>query len=267
MVSLKQNLKVLRVAAYNSLLDFFVMFTPRTYLIAWVPRIVSQVAFYILFATFAGGPDFVQFALVGNAVQLLNQTATGWVTASVTWEQRVGTLPLLIASPSSPLLVLSGRNFGMGLHAYLTGLIGVLVVAPLLGLSLTFMKAVLIALLLLLIALSCYGFGLLLGGIALRNRAYRSVLANLVTNLMLSLCGINFAVSALPAWVQPISNVLPLTHGLQAIRGVLGDAPATLIWQQVGLEMLIGVVYAFVAQAVFRNLLARSRKRGTLELY
>ena len=261
------SLRVLSVAARVSLLDFFGMFSPRTYLIAWVPRIVTQVAFYVLFAAFAGGPDFVAFALVGNAVQLMNQTATGWVTASVTWEQRAGTLPLLIASPSSPLLVLSGRNFGMGLHGYLTGLIGVLVVAPLLGLELKVLDGVFVAGVLLLIVLSCYGFGLLLGGLALRNRAYRSVIANLVTTLMLSVCGVNFPVSALPAWVQPISYSLPLTHGLMAIRGILNDASAFYIWQQLGLEALVGVVYLLVAQAVFRDLLRRSRRRGTLELY
>lgn len=267
MTILAQNLQVLRMAARMSLLDFFAMFTVKTYLIAWAPRIVAQVAFYVLFAGFAGGPDFVKFALIGNAVQLMNQTATGWVTASVTWEQRLGTLPLLISSPSSPLLVLSGRNFGMGVHGYLTGLLGVLLVAPLLGLQITVLQGALVALLLLLITFSCYGFGLFLGGMALQNRAYRSVIANTVTMIMLSIAGVNFPVSSLPAWIQPISYSLPMTHGLMAIRGVLDGATPAYIWQQVGLEALIGSIFLLLALLVFNRLLNRGRKLGTLELY
>ena len=261
------HLRVLSEAARVSLLDFFGMFNVRLYLLAWVPRILTQVAFYVLFAAFAGGPEFLAFALVGNAVQLMNQTATSWVTSSVTWEQRAGTLPLLLASPSSPLLVLSGRNFGMALHGYLTGIIGVFAVSPLLGLDISLSHVPAIAALLLLILLSCYGLGLLLGGIALRNRAYRSILSNLVTSLMLSLCGINYPVAALPIWLQPISHALPLTHGLMAIRGVLEGAPAAFVWQMVGLEILIGGAYLLAAQLVFRNMLDRGRRRGTLELH
>jgi ABC-2 type transport system permease protein len=47
----------------------------------------------------------------------------------------------------------------------------------------------------------------------------------------MAFCGVSVPVAFWPGWVQVIANVLPLTHGLAAIRTVLdgGDARSVIL--------------------------------------
>ena len=76
---------------------------------------------------------------------------------------------------------------------------------------------------------------------------------------------VNVPLDALPTWMQEISKVLPLTHGIQAAREVadgstLGDVSG-LVWT----EALIGVAYASVAYALLRLFEFDGRRRASLE--
>lgn len=231
-----------------------------------MPRVATQVIFFTLLANYVGGREFLEFALIGNPVYLLTATAIVFVTASVNWERRAGTLPLIIASPSSVLLVLSGRNFGMGLHGYLTGVVGIFLMGPLLGLRFTLLQIVLVLGILLLITLSSYCVGLLIGSFALRTRGFHNVLSNVLILTVASLCGVNFPLTALPEWARTIGLLLPLTHGLQAIRLVLEGGAANLILRELLLEGVVGLVYLGLGLISFSILLQSSRKHGSFDL-
>src|SRR4029077_12122681 len=80
-----------------------------------------------------------------------------------------------------------------------------------------------LAVILLVTVSSCTAMGMMLGSFGLR---YRDVFffSNLVYFLMLLLCGVNIPLSALPTWMQHISSVMPLTHGIAAARQVANGA-------------------------------------------
>ena len=108
---------------------------------------------------------------------------------------------------------------------------------------------------------------MLIGSIGLRARDVFFG-ANLVYFLMLLLCGVNVAVDDLPGWLQPISNVLPMTHGIEAAREVAAGAPlADVSGLLVGVEAVIGLIYASVAYGLFRLFELEGRRHGTLETY
>jgi ABC-2 type transport system permease protein len=61
------------------------------------------------------------------------------------------------------------------------------------------------------------GFGLMLSSLGLYLRT-SMIIANIFLFIGLLLCGVNFPVSYLPGWVQPMSYVIPMTYGTDAAR-------------------------------------------------
>jgi ABC-2 type transport system permease protein len=262
---MRNTLNILKATMHHSLLDLLARYPPRIYLVSWVPRVLTQVAFFAVLVTFVAGQGRLQYALVGNAAYILAASVINGVTASVTWEKRAGTLALLVASPTNPLLVFTGRNVGMALHGLMNGLVGMYLVAPLLGVPLTIPQALMIFPALLAVGLGSYGLGVFMGSFALYARGYQNVLSNFAMLVMLVLCGVNYPVSALPDPFQWIAQVLPLTHGLAAIHNILAGANFLDTLPLLALEITIGAIYALIAQAIIGNLIYKARHEGTID--
>ena len=79
---------------------------------------------------------------------------------------------------------------------------------------------------------SCTAIGALQGAISLRLRDGLFG-ANLVTMAILLFCGVNIPLRELPGWMQVIGNLLPFTHGLEAVRQAADGA---------GLEQVGGLI-------------------------
>ncbi|MGH8874427.1 MAG: ABC transporter permease, partial [Acidimicrobiia bacterium] len=99
---IRPALSVLRSAAVSALADLGTIYTWQTWTFSWLTRVLAQVTFFALIGRLLGSEDRVHFLLVGNAVAIA-AIASLPVVASTTWERRSGTLPLLVACPSSPL--------------------------------------------------------------------------------------------------------------------------------------------------------------------
>jgi ABC-type polysaccharide/polyol phosphate export permease len=88
---------------------------------------------------------------------------------------------------------------------------------------------------------------------------------NLAYAILIVLCGVNFPVESLPPAVQVVSQALPLTHGLAAVRaifaGSLAEVPRLIL-----VEAALGALYATSGYALFRVAEHRARALGTLEL-
>lgn len=98
--------RVLRFAALSGLQDFGGTYTVKSWVLGLFLRMVAQVAFFASMGKLLGSAAQVEFLLVGNAVMVAASSSLT-VTVATPWERDAGTLPLLVASPSSPLLVLS----------------------------------------------------------------------------------------------------------------------------------------------------------------
>ena len=114
-------------------------------------------------------------------------------------------------------------------------------------------------------AFACTGLGLLAAAIGLRVRE-TATLSNIVLGILIVFCGVNVAVSALPDWMQSVSERLPLTHGIEAARGLAAGQSFGDIAPLVGDEIVIGLVYAAIGFALLLYLERESRHRATLEL-
>ena len=154
--------------------------------------------------------------LVGVILTLTMVLITG---LAMTRERETGTMENLLAMPARPLEVLTGKIIPYILVGYLQ--IGILLVAarflfhvPMLG-----SVPLLLAIALLFIAANL-AMGVTFSTIASNQReAVQMGIFFFLPNILLS--GFAFPFRGMPVWAQNIAEVLPLTHFLRIVRGIL----------------------------------------------
>jgi ABC-2 type transport system permease protein len=264
MNAIQRTLSVLRNALLVALEDFKVNYTWKTWTFGWMVRMFAQAIFFAMIGRLLGSPVRVHYLLVGNAVMIA--AACGLlVVASTTWERRSGTLPLLVAAPGSLLAVFMGRSVEWVPDGFVTSLITIAVVGPLFGLPLPLPRVLWLAPLVLLVTATTYCFGTFLAAWVLRAMEIRNLVSSLASLSMMAICGVNVPLSFYPAWLQAIAQVLPVTHGLQAIRDLLAGASSHAVWTNVGWESAVGLGWLLLAVASFRLLAESGRKDGSIE--
>ncbi len=96
------------------------------------------------------------------------------------------------------------------------------------------------------------GLGFIVSGLA-KNDSTIPPFANLITLPQFLLGGTFFSVEVFPKWLQPISNVLPLTHLNTALRSVAFEGQN--LWDvrtEIGILLLWGIAVYIVAIKVFK---------------
>ncbi len=257
---------VLLSAAHLSLGEFFDRYPPKLYFISWIPRSVFQLAFFGLVAQFLGGPEYLTYVLVGTVAHATYIGALVLMVSFIGTELGTGTIPLLVAAPTSPLLVLIGRNAALLGNALLTGAVTLALASVVLQLDMSPGQLAAAIGVLLLMTVSVYCFGLLVGAVALRIPEYRNTISNLSGITLTFLAGVYVPVEALPDAVRAVSQVLPVTHGLQVLRHVTVGAPVDVA-AALTAEATVAVVLFALAIVSFSFFLRAARARGTLDFH
>jgi ABC-2 type transport system permease protein len=256
--------RVLKYAGLSGFQDYATMFTLKSWLLGWFLRVLAQVTFFALIGELIGSTARLHFILVGNAVMLASMEAMGAVP-STTWERRAGTFPLLIAGPTSPVVVLMGRSVQWLPSGVASATGAFFLLGPLFGLEMPFPRVLLVVPLIVLVALSTYMLGTFLGALVLRAMEARNLVFNISFMTLMAMCGVNVPLEFYPEPILSLAQVLPLTHGLLAIRGVLESAPASEIVLRVGLEAGVGAFWLVMALLAFRRYLEAVRRDGSIE--
>lgn len=243
---------------------FSIEMTPAVLFGSKIPRAVMQALFFVLIAWAAGGIELARFAMIGNLAHAAIFPAVIAISGDVELEKWAGTLPHLIASPANWLPLLMGRSAANYFDSLISLSVAMAVLVPLLGPGITLGSWLLALPVLLLMLVSTSGLGWLLGAISLPTR-WGALIANTAAYLMMIFCGINFPFQALPPLVQTLGRCVPMTNGLLAIREVLAGAPFEKVLPYIGLELLVGGLFAALGWLLFRQRLRVARQTGQLE--
>lgn len=257
---MRRRLAVLGWATRAGAADHSVIFTWKTWLFGWFLRMLAQVLFFTTIGNLIG-PGQARFLLIGNAVLMVTLHGLH-TTASTTWEIENGTLPLLVASPSNPALVLAGRSLFWLPDGLACGLGAIGILSPVGGLHLTAGRVALVLCLLVVIALASYCLGLFLGALVLTAPDLRNVVSNATLTAMMALCGVEFPRADLGPGLDRAGAFLPLTHGLQAVRDVLAGAADSHTALLAAQEAAVGGAWLAAATAVLALRARRSRRDG-----
>lgn len=257
-------LRILRHAAVCGAQDYFSIFTWKSWLGGWYLRVLAQVVFFALIGRLLESEAQVHFLLLGNAVMIAAMEGI-WALNMVRWEQGTGTVALLVASPSSPVTIFAARGIYMVGDGVLSTVGALLVAAPLFGVELPWPRVLLVVPLTLLVGMSAYSLGIFLGGVVLRKRGIHNIIVNVTNTTLMAICGVNVPLAFYPGPIEWLANVLPLTHGLQAIREVVDGDPAATILASAGTQALVICFWLGLALFTFDRLADHGRRDGSLD--
>ncbi|HUG94933.1 MAG TPA: ABC transporter permease [Pleomorphomonadaceae bacterium] len=233
----------------------------------YIPTLLGAPTFQILFfaalGSYATGMDPAYFA-IGNSVQVCSMAGIYGMTMAVANERWFGTLPALMASPANRAALFGGRFIPFIVNGFLVSAYGFALSWILLDVRFDVATLGIIVLAMVVTAFSCSAIGAVQGGLSLRLRDGLFG-ANLLVFLFLLFCGVNIPLAALPEWMQVVSQVLPFTHGLQAVREAIDGASLAQVGGLIATEALIGVAYAVAAFFLFRWLERSAYRNATLD--
>lgn len=262
--SLRANLRLFWLGGLISYRALFNWARPSIY----IPTLIGAPTFQILFFAALGSyatdlePEF--FA-VGNAVQVSAMSGIYGMTMAISNERWFGTLHALLATPASRWAIFGGRFVPFVANGMLVSVYGFTISWLFLGVELDPSTIGVVGLALLVTVFSCSAIGAVQGGLSMRLRDGLFG-ANLLVFLFLLFCGVNVPLEVLPGWMQAVSQVLPFTHGLQAVRAAVSGAGLDQVGGLILVELLIGVAYALLAFGLFSFLERSARRHATLDV-
>lgn len=264
MAAITKNLRLFWQGTLLSYIALFAWLSPVTYMASKILMPLAQMFFFVYLGSYATGGKNSDFYVIGNAIQITAVSGIFGVTMSVGGDRDAGTLPYLFGTPSNRFFIFFGRAF---MHI-IDGAIGVLIALTwgvlLMGLDLSRTNLPALALTIIITTFSTCGLGLLMGCLSLITANVMFV-NNFVYFSLLIFSGANIEVSALPAWMQVVSNVLPLTRGIASARALAAGASLSDVAPMLISEVGIGVMYGLLGYFLFAWFETQAKQKGTLE--
>jgi ABC-2 type transport system permease protein len=238
--------------------------------------ILTTFSFFLLSKMFAGneisqlepyGGDYFSFVLIGIALTDYFTISTNTFANEIRTSQIVGTLESLLITPTSIVTILLS-SYVYKLFSTSFRIIFYLVVGLFLFDMLNHpVDIVALTVAFLLTLLPFFGLGLMSASFIIVFKQGNPI-GGLMTMSSGLLGGVMYPVSVLPDWLTPFSMVLPITHGLEAIRQVLlNGVGISSIYKQL---LILGILSFFsLATGMFSIYygLKIAKKEGSLLHY
>jgi ABC-2 type transport system permease protein len=203
-----------------------------------------------------GGVDFRQFMFPGILAMTILFTSI-FSAVSIVWDREFGFLKEVMVAPVSRTAVALGKVAGGSTIAMFQGVI-VLVLAPVIGVTLTWDQVLILIGLMLMLAAMMTSLGIL---IAARQRSMEGfqVMMQFILMPMFFLSGALFPLRGVPLWMNWLSTVDPMTYGVDPLRqvalreSVSAPALAALRLHPIATDVVImaGLGLLFVVPAVY----------------
>jgi ABC-2 type transport system permease protein len=191
--------------------------------------------------------------------------ATAFTVPQATWDRFDGTYPLIVAAPASLLCPTFGRTLAPFFSGIATSVVAFIIVSALFTIPRPWPE---VLMLLPLFSLTCFGsycLMLFFGAVANYRPSARNLVHNVATMSLMAFCGVNIPVSYWPGWLEAIAQILPLTHGLEAVRGFLAGASTTIVLQDAGLELAVAAGWLTLTMMVMDRMAESGRANGSIE--
>jgi ABC-2 type transport system permease protein len=215
------------------------------------------------FAAYSGSGDYMSFILLGTVLTNFILTVFWGMGYALKTDMDSGVLESNWLTPVSRLLMLVGRTLTSLLTTAITSLVMLIIAGALFGFHPTgnTLAAFLTAIPML---IGLYGFGFAFAGVVLLMRE-ANTLVDVSSFLVQGFSGTNFPVQSLPSWLIPVALALPLTYGLDAVRGWTLQTKTIL---PLNVEIALVIVFMFVmlwfGSWIFYRVERRVRTLGTL---
>jgi ABC-2 type transport system permease protein len=211
--------------------------------------------------------NYLGFVVIGFLATEFQQVGVSGLAQRIRFAQMMGTLEAEVATPAPPWMVLGAPPVYEFAASSLRSAAYLLGAKLLLGLDLSRVNLVSLAISVPLIIAAFSGLGLLAAATTMLVRRMNPV-AMVIGSLSFFLSGVMYPVTVLPAWLREVGRLLPLTHALAVLRGALlvGAGPGELRESLLALLIFAGVL-APIGAGLFAFALKRARVDGSLSHY
>ena len=257
-------MRIARAASRVAWADLRTIYTPTTWAVGWLGRIIMQVVFFALIGSLLGSRHAFAYLFVGQAV-MATVVECFMAIPSTTWERNTGTLALLVSAPGPLWPVFVGRSLQWLPSGVATGSVVLLAVGPLLGVTCPPAAAFAVVLILALTGVCMYAVALSLAALVLRGPRWRNVTSNIAHTLTMLFCGVTVPINVWPAWLRAMAQALPLTHALAAMRTLYADGLTSRLLLPVAVTVALGVGWFLIAALAFTAFSDVGRRDGTID--
>jgi ABC-2 type transport system permease protein len=258
------NLRILFIGGLTSYRALFNWLSPWVLIPVFAFAPLFQILLFAFIGRAAGTRDD-SFFLIGNAVLEAAMPCLFAMSLTIVGERNSGTLALLIVSPAKRLPLFLGRALPVILNGFVVSVFALAVGALALNVHIPIASWSVTALAVAVCSISCTGLGFLVAAIALRHRE-AVISANIVIQLLLVFGGVNVPIESMLGWMQGLSRVLPMSHGIRATHDLIAGASLSSVGGLLGTELAIGGCYAVLGVLVLYWQERQSRRYATLEV-
>jgi ABC-2 type transport system permease protein len=214
-------------------------------------------------ATRPDGFDPLGFLLVGIAVNGALLTAQACFSHAVRGAHAAGTIKAVLVTPTPPLTVVALSSIYPVLRAFLDVTI-LLTGAWLCGVSMAQANLATAAVVFVVAAFSVAGFGFVSAAFAVVFKRGDPILW-MFGALSLLFSGVMYPTTALPRWLALVSEALPATHALRAMRmALLEGASLSLVSAELLWLLAFAVAGIPAGLAVLSSALGMAQRKGSL---
>ncbi len=194
----------------------------------------------------AAGTNYVEYFYPGTIALVLLFTAI-FATISTVEDRREGFLQGVLVAPVPRWAIVLGQALGGTSLAVLQGLL-FLLLAPLLGISLSIASVLALLVVMLIVSLSLTSLGLIIAWRMESTQGFHAIM-NLILLPIWLLSGAFFPATGAPAPLRWLMTINPLTYGMAALRHCLylAKPAAAGALPPLGLSLVISVLFCVVA--------------------
>ena len=213
------------------------------------------------------GGDYFSFVIVGIALTDYLSVSLEQFSNEIRSAQLEGTLETLLVTPTSVYTVLFSSSLYNFFLTSLRVMVYILLGLLLFGLKLHLTSILALVVLMILTIGSFAGIGLISAAFILVLKQ-GSPLPLLVTTASGLLGGVFYPVDILPAWLVPVSQLLPITHALEAMRQILlNGASFAFISEKVLILVFFSAILIPMGLVAFGYGLKIAKREGSLLYY
>ena len=212
------------------------------------------------------GGDRIAFVAVGNAIASVAYVAIFSVCNITGEEKQGGTLTPLLVTPANRMAMFVGRAMFQVLNGIATVFIALFYAWAVFDVDFSMTNWPALIVVVVLTSLTTVGFGLMLSSFGLYLRT-SMVIANIFLFIGLLFSGVNFPVTYLPDYLQPLAYIFPLTYGTEAAREAVSGTSLLGMADLLIAQMIVGTIALLIGYLIFKLFEDLSRRLGTMDKF
>lgn len=227
---------------------------------------IITLSFYCILAAYSFNTLNLTKWVVGNSFLLCINICIYTLGTAFDIEKHYGRIRSIVVSPVNKLIIVIEKGFFPGIVSIIMVFVGFIVGSLIFGVDFTSINMGLFLLVVVVGMFTMTGFSLLLSAFGLITNSMHFIL-NLVSYILMIFCGANFPISQLPNRLQLVSKLIPLTRSIEAANMLFINYSVKKIAYLLLMEIIIGIIYYFIAYFVIKYSEKVAKEKATLELF